>query len=268
MGETLVSIDTARLEAADGVLTYTITRDDKRNAINAEMFDVLDQAITALDRRDDLRVLVIRAEGRYFTSGVDISGMQTNLGEGTDGVVRGSNIRRDYRVLANHDLFDRLESVEKLVVQAVHGPCLGVGVEFGASCDFRLAADTATFGLPEVANLAVIPGSGGISRLTRLVGPHWTKWLAVAGETVDAHQAQAIGLVHAVYPAAEFDERVDGFARKLAALPREAAGVAKLAIDTAADVDRRTARDVDRLAQTLLFTSPDYRERVDRFLKR
>jgi enoyl-CoA hydratase/carnithine racemase len=165
-------------------------------------------------------------------------------------------------------LFDRIEAIEKPVVLAPQGPCLGVGIELGASCDFRLASDAATFSLPEVANLAVIPGSGGISRLTRLVGPHWAKWLVMAGETVDAHQALVMGLVHAVYPAAEFPEQVQAFAHRLAALPREALGLAKVAIDTAADVDRRTARDFDRVAQTVLFMSSDYRERVDAFLTR
>ena len=268
MIEEAVTTTQARRDEADGVVTVTFTRDEKRSAVSPEMFAVLEGALTALETRDDLRVLVIRAEGRYFTAGVDISGMRANLGEGTDGVIRGSNMRRDYRVEARHDLFDRIESVEKPVVLAPQGPCLGVGVEVGASCDFRLAADTATFSLPEISNLAVIPGSGGISRLTRLVGPHWAKWMVMAGETITAQQALAIGLVHAVYPADEFDEAVHAFARRLAAMPREAIGVAKIAIDTAAEVDRRTARDVDRLAQTVLFMSPEYRERVDRFLTR
>ena len=83
----------------------------------------------------------------------------------------------------------------------------------------------------------MIPGSGGISRVTRLVGPHWGKWLAF-GEEVSAELALTMGLVHAVYPAESFRERVTAFARKLAALPSEAAGVTKTAVDIAASVDR------------------------------
>jgi enoyl-CoA hydratase len=258
----------ARYDETGGIVTVTFTRDDKRNAISPEMFGVLERALDALETRDDVRVMVIRAEGRFFTSGVDIAGLQGNLGEGTDGVVRASNMRRDYRRQANHDLFDRFEAVEKPIVLAPHAACMGVGVEFGVSCDFRLASENATFSLPEVPNLAVIPGSGGISRLTRLVGPHWAKWLAMAGETITAERALAIGLVHAVYPAADFDAAVDAFATKLAGLPREAVGVAKVAIDIAADVDRRTAREFDRMAQTSLFASAEYRERVDRFMNK
>jgi enoyl-CoA hydratase/carnithine racemase len=177
-------------------------------------------------------------------------------------------MRRQYREWAYHDFYDELEQIEKPVVLAAQGPCLGLGVELGSSCDFRLASERATFGLPEIADLALIPGSGGISRLTRIVGPHWARWLALAGQTVDAHQALVMGWLHAVYPSEEFGARVDSFARHLAALPSEAVGVAKTAIDAAASLDRRTARDFDRFAQATLIRSTEYRERLDRYADR
>jgi enoyl-CoA hydratase/carnithine racemase len=249
----------------DGVVTVTFTRPDKRNAVDREMFDLIAGAVADLRERDDLRVLVLTAEGDYYTGGKDVADLRTNVGQGTDGTVRGSNIRVQYRADADHDLFDAMEQVEKPVILAAQGHCLGVGVEMGVSCDFRLAAEGATFGLPEVQNLAVLPGSGGISRLTRIVGPHWARWLAMACERIDARQALAIGLVHAVYPADEFAEAVQVFARKLAGMPREALGVAKIAIDTADTVDRATARVFDRFSQTLLFSSDEFKDRVNAF---
>lgn len=258
----------ARRDDVDGVITVTFTRDEKLNAVSPEMFDVLTAALRDLAADDAQRVLVVAAEGRYFTAGVDIAGMQGDIGMGTDGVVRGSNMRRQYRAQAHHDLFDEIEQVEKPVVLAAHSHCFGVGVELGVSCDFRLASDVATFALPEVPNLATVPGSGGISRLTRLVGPHWARWLAMAGQPVDAQLALTMGLVHAVYPSVEFNERVHAFARHLASLPREAVGLAKIAIDVADAVDRRTAREFDRVVQTLLATSPEFREKVDAFLSK
>jgi enoyl-CoA hydratase/carnithine racemase len=263
-----MSTHEARRDDADGVVTVTFTRDDKMNAVTPDMFAVLEGAVRDLGDRDDLRVLVITAEGRYFTSGLDFASLRLDIGTGTDGTVRGSNMRRQYRADAQHDLFDEMEEIEKPVVLAAQAHCFGVGVELAASCDFRLASDDATFALPEVANLAVIPGSGGISRLTRVVGPHWAKWLAMACERVSAEEAKTMGFVHAVYPAAEFSDRVAVFAQRLAAMPREALGLAKAGIDTAASVDRRTARDFDRLAQTLLFTSDDFRDRVNAFMQR
>jgi enoyl-CoA hydratase len=263
-----MATDEIRRHEHEGVVTVTLTRDEKRNAITRGMFGIIESAVHDLGDRDDLRVLVITAEGRFFTSGIDIADLRVDVGTGTDGVVRGSNIRRQYRTEAHHDLFDELEQIEKPVVLAAQSHCMGIGVELGSSCDFRLASDAATFGLPEVPNLAVIPGSGGISRLTRLIGPHWAKWMVMAGETMTADDARAIGLVHAVYPAAEFRERVDAFAHRLAAMPREALGLAKVAIDTAATVDRRTAREFDRMAQTLLFTSDEFQDRVNAFMQR
>lgn len=257
-----------RRDEAGGVLTVTFTRDEKLNAVTGSMLDAIADAVRDLGDRDELRVLVITAEGRYFTSGLDINSLKSDVGRGTDGTVRGSNMRRQYQAHARHDLWDEMEQIEKPIVLAAQSHCFGVGVEMGVSCDFRLASEDATFALPEVANLAVIPGSGGISRLTRLVGPHWARWIAMAGERVTAQQAVAIGLVHAVYPRADFSESVRRFADRLAGLPREALGMAKIAIDVAADVDRRTARNFDRLTQTVLFQSPDYQAKVEAFLSR
>jgi enoyl-CoA hydratase/carnithine racemase len=247
-----------RRDDAGGVITVTFTRDDKRNAVSRAMVEVVEQAVNDLADDPAQRVLVITGEGTFFTSGIDIA----DLGA----VAEGSTGRRQYRREAHHDLYDEIEQIEKPVVLAAQGPCFGLGIELGVSCDFRLASEAAIFALPEVANLAVLPGSGGISRLTRIVGPHWAKWLAMAGQTIDAQQALQIGLVHAVHPVTSFAEEVQAFARHLAGLPAEAVGLAKLAIDTAASVDRRTAREFDRLAQSALFQSPDYLAKVSAFL--
>lgn len=260
-----MSDGSTRREDVDGIITVTFTRPEKRNAINNPMFEVLEEAIRDLREIDENRVLVIAAEGEYFTGGQDISTLNPTVGYATDGVRRTSNMRWQYRGNAHHDLWDQFEQVEKPVIQAIQGHCLGAGVEMGVSCDFRFASENATFGLPEVPNLASIPGSGGISRLTKLVGPHWARWLAMAGERIDAQQAMSMGYLHAVYPADELQDKVQAFARKLAGMPREAVGVAKFTIDSAADLDRHTSRFVDRLAQTLLFSSQEFSDRVNAF---
>ena len=113
-----MSTDEIRRDDHDGVITLTMTRDDKMNAMTPGMFVVLEQAVRDLGDRDDLRVLVIAAEGRFFTAGLDVSSLRLDVGTGTDGTVRGSNIRRQYRAEAHHDLFDEIEQVEKPVVLA------------------------------------------------------------------------------------------------------------------------------------------------------
>jgi enoyl-CoA hydratase len=257
----------ARVTEDDGIITVTFTRDEKLNAVSPGMLDTLRETVTEFGDRADLRVLVIAAEGRYFTAGIDIlqSGNSGRRGYFPDGSFSPRRLRREYRKL--HLLFDEIESIEKPSIHAAHARCLGVGVELSASCDFRLASTASSYALPELPNLGVIPGSGGASRITRLVGPHWGKWLAF-GEEVDAAQALNIGLVHAVYPVETYMENVNKFARKLASLPSEAAGVTKMAVDIAASVDRGTARDFDRFSNTTLLMSDEHKNMVQNFENR
>jgi enoyl-CoA hydratase len=244
----------------NGVLTFTLNRPKKLNAVTGAMVAGLHAAVRALADDDGLRVLVIAAEGRYFTAGADITDLP--IGE-IRADTRGIELRRNYRRL--HEVFDEVEAIEKPVILAAQGPCLGIGVELASSCDFRLASADAIFGLPEVRNIAALPGSGGISRLTRLVGPHWVKWMAMAGQNIDAQQALAAGFVHAVYPPERFRAEVATLARDLAGQPGEAVGLAKLVIDAAAAADRTTARDFDRIANTSLLLGEEHRVRVEKF---
>ena len=128
------------------------------------MFDALTEAVGDLAHPRQ-RVLLITAEGRYFTSGLDLVTTIESFGDLLSGQLSGSMARRQYRQGSHRDLFDEIEQIEKPVVLAAQSHCFGLGIELGVSCDFRLASNTTTFRLPEVPALAVIPGSGGISRL-------------------------------------------------------------------------------------------------------
>jgi enoyl-CoA hydratase/carnithine racemase len=248
----------AGLAERDGIATLTFDRQDKLNAISAQMTELLWDAVRAMETRDDLGVLVIRAVGPYFTAGIDISGI--DVSERTP-----SQYRRDCREVSS--LYDAFEALDKPIVLAVQGHCFGAGVEMAASCDFRFATPAATFQLPEI-NLAVIPGSGGISRVARLVGPQWAKWLAMAGQSVDAERALSIGLVHDLYPDDGFHDQVHAFARHLAALPRQAVGVAKLAIDLCSSTDLASARQAEQLANAVLALGDEHKDRVAGFNER
>lgn len=243
-----------------GVLTVTFTRDEKLNAVTPDMLDALRLAVTDLGEDEQARVLVITAEGRHFTAGMDITTLAAQGGG------EGNVLRRSYRRL--HLLLDEIEAIEKPVVLAAQGPCRGFGLELAASCDFRICSDRTVFGLPEIANLAVLPGSGGISRLTRLIGPHWTKWIAMAGREVDAEQALSIGLVHEVHAEEDFAAAVRELAAGLVALSGEALGLAKVGIAAAASADRGSARDFDRVANTLLLKTPEHRAQIEAFTGR
>ena len=204
--------DEALREDRDAVAIVTLNRPDKLNAINDAMKAVIFGAVEDLRERRDLRALLIRAKGRFFTAGIDVGGTTlTDPGESDDR--SGSEVRRDYR-RDLHVFLDEMEAVEKPIVMAIHAPCLGVGVEMAGAVDFRLAAESARFGLPEI-DLGVIAGSGGVSRFTRLCGVGWSKWLNVAGEQIDARTAQMAGFVQAVYPDETFEEEVWAFLRAI-----------------------------------------------------
>ena len=254
----------ARISEAAGVITVTLDRQDKLNAISPLMTDLFWRAAEALDQRDDLRVMVITAVGRYFTSGVDITRGPTGRDDIPMPDENTSKWRRAYR--RHHLLYDEFESIEKPIVLAAQGPCLGGGFEMACSCDVRLASEESIWGLPEV-RLGMIPGSGGVSRLTRLVGPHWAKWIAMLDRRVDAETARMIGLVHDVYPVEGFHQRVQDFAVSLAELPPEAVAAAKLTIDACVDLPRDSGRQVERLVNTPLPLDEAAKSYTARFFK-
>jgi enoyl-CoA hydratase/carnithine racemase len=246
-GDELVGNEHAAVAVDDGIVTVTITRPDKLGAITPEVTAVLWDAVMALGDRSDLRALIITGTGRYFTAGIDVT---TPAGCKIEGDDRSAvAFRRSYR--HHHLLYDEMEAVEKPIIIAANGTSIGAGLEMAVSCDFRFCTPETRWGLPEI-RMATVPGSGGTSRLTRIVGPHWARWIAMAGEQVSAEDARMMGLVHAIHPAETLLDEVNAFARRITALYPEAVGLAKLAIDLCVPQDRTGARHIERMAVTQL----------------
>lgn len=244
-----------RVAERESILEFTFTRGAKLNALTLPMVEGLWTAVQTLADRDDLRVLLIRAEGRYFSAGIDLNSPLSPPEKPTM-----TAFRRWYRQGRGsmHPLFDEIEAVEKPIVVAHHAPCLGGAFEMSLSCDFRLAAQSASYALPETA-LGGIPGSGGTSRLVRLVGPHWARWFIMANLPMPAERALTIGLVHDVYPDETFDEQVWAFCQNLAKQPPETVAASKLAIELAKDLDRQQARHVERLTVSGLVMGDEFK---------
>jgi enoyl-CoA hydratase len=245
----------------EGILDVCFNRPEKLNALSTAMVDRLREATERFARRSDLRVMLIRAIGKYFTAGVEVS-PDISPAEGSSPLEGRAWYRNSY-----HRLFDELEAIEKPIVAAHQGPCLGGGLEMSLSCDFRLAARSALYALPEI-DIGALPGSGGVSRLTRIAGPHWARWLVMAGEQVSAEQALVMGFVHRVYDDADFEAGVQAFCRKLAGQPYEVMGLAKLAIELAVDLGRAQGRNVERISNSLLFTGAEHKRLVHAFMDR
>jgi enoyl-CoA hydratase len=256
-------VETTEPEA--GIITVTVDRGERCNAITPEITQAFWDALDALMDRDDLRCMVMTARGEYFTSGIDLAfgaGRRPANPE-TSHLHPGWSYRRNYR--SHHALYDEMEAVEKPIIMAAQGTVLGGGVEMAASCDFRFCTPRAEWGLPEI-QLGVLAGSGGTTRLTRLIGPHWAKWMAMAGQRITAEEALRIGLVHRILPEDGLLEEVYRFCRGLISIRAEALGLAKLVVDIAADVqDRIVQRHVDRITNSLLSNgSPEVLERTPR----
>ena len=252
----------------EGIIELVFNRPDKLNALNRETLDSLRDAVEDLRTRDDLRVMLIRSTGRYFCAGADLTAFNDHDAP-ESGLKTRSWFRREMGGMQT--LWQEMEMVEKPIVVAHHAMCVGGGLEMSLSCDFRLASESAGYWFPEM-KMAMVPASGGISRLTRLCGIHWAKWMVLANEQVDAHQALNMGLVHKVYPDDSFQADLWAFCQRLAAYPPEVTAIAKMSIEMAGDMDSGNARQLERLVYSNLMSGDEQvrvrREHHDRILKR
>jgi enoyl-CoA hydratase len=241
----------------DGVLELVLNRPEKLNALNLSMLAALRSGVDELRRRADLHVMLIRANGRYFSAGADLTEAQPKEFHGS--ATQARTWMRTEMGNGMHSLYEEMERVEKPIVVAHHATCVGAGLELSLSCDFRLATNTAAYWFPEM-QLGMLPLSNGVGRLTRICGAHWARWMVVANEKVPAEQALIMGLVHKVYPVETFEEEVRAFCRKLSGFPVEVTAAGKLAVEMAQDLGTEQARQLERLTYSSLTFSPEHEE--------
>jgi enoyl-CoA hydratase/carnithine racemase len=233
----------------------TVNRPEARNALSKTVLREIREALEDFAGNNDVGAVVFTGTGdKAFIAGADI----TQLVDYTlfDGLA--SDMQR---------LYDYIEDYEKPTIAAINGFALGGGNELAMSCDIRIAAETARFGLPET-NLGVLPGAGGTQRLTRLVGKGRAVELILTGRLFDADEAQRIGLVTDVVPAAELMDAVQQKADQILAKGPLAVRLGKLVIKNGAETDQRTGLLLERLAQSLLYSSQDKREGAQAFIEK
>ena len=240
-------------EASGGIATATLRRPEKLNAFHEGMLRELRALLGEVVGRDDLRVLILTGAGRAFCAGADFAWFDV------EGLGREPTARFRAMAAATHGLFDQIEALEKPVIAAINGLCVGGGLELALACDLRVAAEDAALGLPEV-NAGIIPGSGGCSRLVRLIGSARAKELIFTGDLIAAAEAQGMGLVNRVVPAADLVPAARRLGEKLLAKAPQALGMAKLLINNAENVDSATGRVLDRLGQSVLLPTADAAE--------
>ncbi len=198
-----------RVETSSGVATIRIDR-PKMNALNPQVLSELTEAANAVGADRDVRAAVIWGGPRIFAAGADIGGFTGLAPAAAQALSRQFN-----------DAFLAVENMPQITVAAVNGYALGGGMELAMATEFRVAADDAVFGQPEI-KLGIIPGGGGTQRLPRLVGITRAKEIIYTGRNVYPDEALAVGLVSAVHPAQEtYDAAVEmaaGYAAGPAAL--------------------------------------------------
>jgi len=163
--------------------------------------------------------------------------------------------------------YDEIERYEKPTIAAVNGYALGGGCELAMACDLRIAQENAKFGLPEL-HLSILPGAGGIQRLARLVGKGRAIDMILTGTLIDAREAERIGLVSRVVSRGRLMEEVKSVAETILSKGPLAVRLAKMVVHAGFETDQRTGMILEKLAQSLLYTTEDMREGTAAFLEK
>ncbi|MCE8028709.1 enoyl-CoA hydratase-related protein [Billgrantia desiderata] len=240
-----------------GVVRLTINRPKALNALNSAVLTELEALLTELEKRSDLRALLITGAGeKAFVAGADITEMRTKTPE-------------EARAFASQALrtIKRLETLPVPVVALVNGFCLGGGCELALACDWAVASDNAIFGQPEVL-LGVIPGFGGTQRLPRRVGPAMALDLVTTGRKIDAQEALRIGLVNRVMPQAELEAYAEELTKQLAGNGPLAVRSAKQAVHDGMDQDLDSALALETSLFALGFAGSEQKEGMSAFVEK
>ena len=239
------------------VAVVTVARPEVRNALNRATNEELLRVARELARDAVVRAVVLTGAGeKAFVAGADIAEFR---GLTPEQARQSSWLGRK--------VIEAIEGSPQPWIAAVNGFALGGGCELALGCDIRFAADNARFGQPEVG-LGITPGWGGTQRLPREVGNGWASYLCLSGRLIDAEEARRIGLVQAVFPAAELQAEALKLARELAARPPLAVRYIKSQIHHALNVDIEAGHEIERDLFALTFASDDAGEGMDAFLEK
>ncbi len=245
------------LEKKDHVAIATINRPKALNALNSEVLEDLRELVDLVNADSDIYVLILTGSGeKAFVAGADIGEMSTLTKEGGEAFGKKGN-----------DVFRALETLPIPTIAAVNGYALGGGCELSMACDIRLCADTAVFGQPE-AGLGITPGFGGTQRLARLIGPGMAKQLIYSARNIKADEALRVGLVNAVYPAAELMAAAEKLAATIAANAPIAVRACKKAINEGLEVGIDEAVVIEEKLFGSCFETADQKEGMSAFLER
>ena len=251
-----MAYETIIYEKENGVATMTLNRPQALNAFVPQMNKDIIDALKAGERDPEVRCFMITGAGRAFCAGQDLKG-RTPDQKGS----LGASLREKY-----NPMIRQIRQMEKIVIAAVNGVAAGAGCNFALACDLRVASEDAKF-IQSFVRVGLAPDSGGSFILPRLVGLSKAMELLLLGETVDAHEAQRIGLVAKVFPTAEFSDSARKLAERIAGAPR-GIGLIKRAVNHATLPSLESDLEYEACLQEIAGRSSDYDEGVRAFLEK
>lgn len=247
---------TLKLERREGVGIILFDNAKAMNPTNPTTLTELTAAVTEFNNDDEVHAVVITGGDNVFSAGGDIPYMSEANPREMEEFIRDAYIMNDL-----------IASSPKPYVAAIAGPALGGGTELALSCDIRIAAENAVFGLPEI-NLAIIPGGGGTQRLGRAIGWSRARYLILTGEIIDVQTAYQFGIVNKVVPTEELQEFAFKLARSLGRKSPAALRTAKAAMNFAENNSLDAGLEYEQKVWSLLFAGDDQTEGMKAFLEK
>ena len=242
-----------RFECAGGIATVTLDRPGKLNALTFEAYADLRDLLAGLPHRGDVRVLVVRGAGRAFSSGGDVNEIiGATLRMGQDELLAFTRM--------SGEVIRGMRECPIPVIAVVHGMAAGAGAVIALAADFRVATPAARFAFL-FTKVGLSGGDMGAAYLLpRLVGLGRATQLLMLGDTIDADQAERIGLISELVAADELDQAVDRLAKRLAGGPAQAYAQTKALLTREQDMSLSAALELEAMTQALLMTGQDYAE--------
>jgi enoyl-CoA hydratase len=217
LGKGFFMTDTSnfKVEVDDHIAWLTLNRPDKRNTMGHAFFEEIEMLFDGFDRDPDIRVVIIKAEGKSFSAGTDLEEAAKLLGQGSaDG---REHMRKE--ILALQQSFTQIEKCRKPVIAAVHRHCIGAGVDMICACDIRMATADAIFSIRET-RMGIIADVGTLQRLPHIIGQGWLRELALTGRDFTAQEALQVGLVTRICDERpELYKEAENLAAQIAACP-------------------------------------------------